>query len=57
MTQIDEVFKEFDKTINSGNLRPISNKEMQQANFVYRQRIIIAQIRYYIRKFWHFFIG
>ena len=57
MTQIDEVFKEFEKTINSGNLRPISNEEMQQANFSYRRQIIIAQIKYYIRKFWHFFIG
>ena len=57
MTQIDEVFKEFEKTINSGNLRPISNEEMQRANFAYRQRIIIAQVKYYIRKFWHFLIG
>lgn len=33
MTQLDEVFKEFEKTINSGHCDPISNEAMQQANF------------------------
>ena len=57
MTQIDEVLKECERILDQEGAPQISNDEMLRANLIYRQQIIIAKIKYYLRKLWHFLAG
>ena len=57
MTQIDEVLKECERILDQEGTPQISNDEMLRANLIYRQQIIIAKIKYYLRKLWHFLAG
>ena len=57
MTQIDEVLMECERILDQEGVPQISNDEMLRANLIYRQQIIIAKIKYYLRKIWHFLAG
>lgn len=52
MTHLDEIMKEYEKVLTEDF--HISNGEMQQENIRYRRLILIAKIKYYLRKIIHF---
>ena len=54
MTQIDEVLKECERILDQEGVPQISNDEMLQANLTYRRQIIVAKVKYYLRKIWYF---
>ncbi len=56
MTRLDEVFKEFER-VNKDNLAPISNTDMQQAHLIYHRRMMIAKIKYYLKKIYAFLLS
>ena len=52
MSHLDEVMKEYEKVLTEDF--HISNDEMQQENIRYRRQILIAKIKYHLRKIINF---